>query len=92
MGWRMERIKRGGDDGVISSVMERGSEMAWSKNFEYLRKVDRDRGKEGKRTKDQAYGLVEDVVDRVGRRRVKRRKRGRIEKEVEGECKLEYSS
>lgn len=88
----MEKVKRGGDDGVINSVMERGSEMSWSKKVEYLRKVDQDRGKEGKRSKGQAYGLMEDVVDRVGRRRMKKRKRGRIQKEVEGECKLEYSS
>ena len=92
MGWRMEWIKGERDDGVISSAMERELEISWSKNVEYLRKVDRDRGKERKRSKDQAYGFVEDVVDRVGRRRVKKRKRGRIEKEVEGECKLKYSS
>ena len=88
----MERVKRGGNDGGISSVMERGSEKAWSKNVEYLRKVDRDRGKEGKRSKDPAYGLVEDVVDRVGRRRVKKGKSGRIEKVVEEDCKLGYLS
>ena len=48
----MERIKGERDDGVISSVMERGLEISWLKNVEYLRKVDRDRGKEGKRSKD----------------------------------------